>query len=906
MFGYNTEECWNADYDSTWEDEEPPQKKQKSLWDNFSNRSARDMQNYRHEYGEPDLDTADDLDYPEEMPNLLFYQNRIAFQPYGARIEYIHFSWWNNYEELESNHSYIQWLFPLREPGVNRYATPLTPAEIKRMRADEDVMWRLLESYKLMLGFYGIQLLDEKSGEVSRTENWEERYHNLNRRSHNNLRITRILKCLGEMGYDHLQAPLVQFFLEETLCNNQLPNVKRSVLDYFMFTVKDKQQRRRLVHFAWENYKSQRPFIWGPVEKLRNLTAEKEKENEGTTEEMERKEENPRPPSNDLHQHLQQETGTEDMGDDSRSGVGRTQDHEASEPKDAVTSSRNEWPITEDSSSENEQQTTEDNSAVNERQITEDSSSGNEQQTTEDNSAVNERHITEDSSSGNEQQTTEDNSAVNERQITEDSSSGNEQQTTEDNSSRNERQITEDSSSGNEQLTTEDNSSVNERQITEDSSSGNEQQTTEDNSSVNERPITEDSSSENEQQTTEDDSSINERQTTEDNSSRNEQQTTEDSSSGYKRQITEDNNTRNEHQTTEDNTSRNERQITEDNSSRNEQLTTEDNSSRYKRQITEDNNTRNEHQTTEDNSSRNERQITEDNSSRNERQITEDNNTRNEHQTTEDSSSGYEQQTTENNSSATKRLITIDNGSGNERLMTENISLAKENLITVGNSSGNEQLITESNIISNELLVTQDNGSGNKQLITAVTVGNGSRNGQPIKKDSSSRSEQLITVDNSLNYEMPIKDDNSLTYEKLKTEDNSSVNNKATESTSLINLKETLVGDKKLLAQGTRKDNEGLTTADNEGLITADNEGLTTADNEGLTTAETNFANKNKITRTQPGAHQAKGTQNKEKQKLMSHKEDGIRNESKCDYILSFFGICCVNCVCCRLSSTST
>ncbi|CAJ0932472.1 unnamed protein product, partial [Ranitomeya imitator] len=285
---------------------------------------------------------------------------------------------------------------------------------LSRMRADEVVMQRLLKSYKLMLRFYGIQLLDEKTGEVSRAAEWKERYHNLSRHSHNNLRITRILKCLGEMGYDHLQAPLVQFFLEETLCNKQLPNVKRSVLDYFMFTVKDKQQRRRLVQFAWENYTSRGPFIWGPVDKLQNLRAKKEKENEGTTEEMESKEENPGPPCKDLHQHLQHQTRTEDMGDDSRSGVGRIQDHQASEQRDAVTRSRNEQQTTEDNSSGFELQITEDSSSATKQLITEYCSSGNEQLKTENNSLRNERPITED----NEGLTTAETSSVNKNLIT--------------------------------------------------------------------------------------------------------------------------------------------------------------------------------------------------------------------------------------------------------------------------------------------------------------------------------------------------------------------------------------------------------------------------------------------------------------------------------------------------------
>lgn len=130
---------------------------------------------------------------------------------------------------------------------------------------------RLLASYRLMLNFYGMHLLDEKTGEVVRNDqkvasfleeeeksaggksseeergeeeeeegdddvnadvrttqgtkrklrkrkkksskihkatvnNWEERYSNLSLRGHNYLRITRIIKCLGDLGLGHLQV----------------------------------------------------------------------------------------------------------------------------------------------------------------------------------------------------------------------------------------------------------------------------------------------------------------------------------------------------------------------------------------------------------------------------------------------------------------------------------------------------------------------------------------------------------------------------------------------------------------------------------------------------------------------------------------------------------------------------
>lgn len=46
---------------------------------------------------------------------------------------------------------------------------------------NEDAKRRLVESYELMLGFYGIQLVDRKNGEVKRADNWKERFGNLER-----------------------------------------------------------------------------------------------------------------------------------------------------------------------------------------------------------------------------------------------------------------------------------------------------------------------------------------------------------------------------------------------------------------------------------------------------------------------------------------------------------------------------------------------------------------------------------------------------------------------------------------------------------------------------------------------------------------------------------------------------
>ncbi|XP_039214118.1 collagen alpha-3(IX) chain isoform X2 [Crotalus tigris] len=229
--------------------------------------AARDMQKYRRHYpGLTEIEVSE-----EEMWNLSFYKNEINFLPRGLYIEDLLENWQDNYGVLEENHSYIQWLFPLREQGMNFHAKRLTCQEIEAFKKSKEVMERFVRAYKLMLKFYGISLISEETGELKKAENWCERFGNLNRYSHNNLRITRILKCLGEMGYEHYQVQLVKFFLTETLVHQVLPRVLRSVLDYFMFTIRHKLKRRELVYFAWQHFKPKHEFVWGPHKKLRRF-----------------------------------------------------------------------------------------------------------------------------------------------------------------------------------------------------------------------------------------------------------------------------------------------------------------------------------------------------------------------------------------------------------------------------------------------------------------------------------------------------------------------------------------------------------------------------------------------------------------------------------------------------------
>ena len=88
------------------------------------------------------------------------------------------------------------------------------------------------------------------TGELERAENWKSRFQHLNRSMHNYLRITRILKSLGEFKYEHLKAPFVRFVLHEAIVEGTLKNTKNSCLNYWLEVIRDDKQRKEIRRWA--------------------------------------------------------------------------------------------------------------------------------------------------------------------------------------------------------------------------------------------------------------------------------------------------------------------------------------------------------------------------------------------------------------------------------------------------------------------------------------------------------------------------------------------------------------------------------------------------------------------------------------------------------------------------------
>ena len=82
-------------------------------------------------------------------------------------------------QQIESEHTFIQWLFPLDEPSRNVRNSPvLGPDEIALIMESPTAQGNLKKSAGWYLGF------------LSRNSHWIKRY------DHNHLRITRVIKSL--------------------------------------------------------------------------------------------------------------------------------------------------------------------------------------------------------------------------------------------------------------------------------------------------------------------------------------------------------------------------------------------------------------------------------------------------------------------------------------------------------------------------------------------------------------------------------------------------------------------------------------------------------------------------------------------------------------------------------------
>lgn len=188
--------------------------------------------------------------YPENdtthQQNAKFYKGEVESQSEGGFVDDIHKKWWGEYDMLEDRHNYIQFLFPIREAGMASIQ-PLTKNEAEQFQKSTEMQARLIKTYELMLDFYGLVLKDKSTGEIERNkENWQDRYKNLSWHSHNYLRITRILKCLGICGLEHMKKGLIKHYIQEVFENKELEEVKSSLIKFWLPTLRYENELKEM------------------------------------------------------------------------------------------------------------------------------------------------------------------------------------------------------------------------------------------------------------------------------------------------------------------------------------------------------------------------------------------------------------------------------------------------------------------------------------------------------------------------------------------------------------------------------------------------------------------------------------------------------------------------------------
>jgi hypothetical protein len=118
-------------------------------------------------------------------------------------------------DELELQHDFIQWLFPLDQASrFNPDAPVLAQHEFAELGRNPEVVAGLRQGLARMLAFYG---LGWNADSVAKSAGWPLRSRNwAHQPTHNDLRITRILRSLALFG---LQPEAAAFlgFLESML-----------------------------------------------------------------------------------------------------------------------------------------------------------------------------------------------------------------------------------------------------------------------------------------------------------------------------------------------------------------------------------------------------------------------------------------------------------------------------------------------------------------------------------------------------------------------------------------------------------------------------------------------------------------------------------------------------------------
>ncbi|GAB1610318.1 opioid growth factor receptor-like protein 1, partial [Argonauta hians] len=141
--------------------------------------------------------------------NLKFYRNELPMPVYDKTIEEILSDWPEQFDILEGDLVYINWLFPSPTTTTGLYQQALTTHEAKELRTDLLLRSRLYRSLSLVLSMFGLTLSVE--GEFGLADNFESRLHVFQSQPHTITTVTHLLCSLPHLGFETVSQGFAQF-----------------------------------------------------------------------------------------------------------------------------------------------------------------------------------------------------------------------------------------------------------------------------------------------------------------------------------------------------------------------------------------------------------------------------------------------------------------------------------------------------------------------------------------------------------------------------------------------------------------------------------------------------------------------------------------------------------------------
>ena len=114
---------------------------------------------------------------------------------------------------METDHDFIQWLFPLETKGVNPQAPIVNKNEHKILRELDGSKSNLMEHFLLFTEFMGLKYTQSKGTfQKVNAEQWRSWIEH----PHNNLRISRIITSMKDFGLENVAKDFLGFLKSES------------------------------------------------------------------------------------------------------------------------------------------------------------------------------------------------------------------------------------------------------------------------------------------------------------------------------------------------------------------------------------------------------------------------------------------------------------------------------------------------------------------------------------------------------------------------------------------------------------------------------------------------------------------------------------------------------------------